>query len=301
MEAPAALRGSVTPVVTPFAAGRVDLDSFAGMVDRQARAGSAGVVVTGTTGEPSSLDVAEREALYRVAVEAMAGRGQVVAATGASSQQETLRLTKAATSAGADAVMVVVPPFVKPSQRGLVEHFATAFAATDLPALIYHIPGRSGTGVTLETVLRVADRTENLVGLKSASPDLDFVTQLLLELGSDFRVFCGVESLSYPMLALGGAGLMNAVGNLDPERLVELCEAVRGGDHQRALELHRELFAVNRAIFFDTNPVPLKHMLALHDIAAEEVRPPLVGLDEETRARVGEAVGTWTPRSAGVV
>ncbi|MBS1677617.1 MAG: 4-hydroxy-tetrahydrodipicolinate synthase [Actinobacteria bacterium] len=286
------LWGSLAPVVTPFREGAVDFDSFAALVGRQFDQGSHGVVVTGTSGEPTSLNADERIELYRAATEAARGRGPVVAATGSANQAEALRLTAAAEGAGADAVLVVCPAFVKPSQRGLVEHFTRVFAATSLPAMIYHIPGRAAVGVTTATVARIASSSPNLVGLKAASPDLDFVTELLFELGNDFRIFCGVESLSYPMLALGAAGLMNAIANLAPGPVAELCEAVRDGDHGRALELHRGLFTVNRAVFFDTNPIPLKAMLAAREIGSAEVRPPLAQLDEETHRRVMEALAT---------
>jgi 4-hydroxy-tetrahydrodipicolinate synthase len=218
-----------------------------------------------------------------------AGRFPVVAATGSPNQAETIALTAAATDAGVDAVMVVCPAFIKPSQEGLRQHFVTVAATTDLPFLIYNIPGRSGVGVTAETVARVAADAPNLVGLKHASPDLDLVTDLLLRLGEDFRLFCGLESFSYPFLAVGGAGLMSAVGNLAPAHVLDLCRAVGDGDHSRALDLHRSLFRVNQAVFYDTNPGPLKAMLSMAGLGSEEVRPPLAALSDETRTRVRDA------------
>jgi 4-hydroxy-tetrahydrodipicolinate synthase len=283
------LRGSLVPLVTPFAAGAVDFEAFEASVDRVGSA-SDGVVVTGTSGEPTSLSAAERAELFRRAVAVAAGRFPVVAATGSPNQVETIALTAAAEAAGVDAVMVVCPAFVKPSQEGLREHFVTVAASTELPFLIYNIPGRSGVGVTAETVVRVAERAPNLVGLKHASPDLDLVTELLLRIGEDFRLFCGLESFSYPFLAVGGAGLMNAAGNLLPGALTELCGAVREGDHVRALALHRSLFAVNQAIFFDTNPGPLKTMMAAAGVGSAEVRPPLAQPSAETRVRILEAL-----------
>ncbi len=282
----ARLRGSIVPLVTPFADGAIDAAAFEAAVERQIAAGSHGVLVTGTTGEPTSLSADERIDLYRRAVQVAAGRVPVVAATGSPNQAETLELTRAAQAAGADALLVVCPAFVKPSQEGLVEHFATVAGVTDLPLLIYNIPGRAGVGVTAETVERIAERAPNLAGLKHASKDLDLVTELLLRLGDDFRLFCGQESLSYPFLAVGGAGLMSAVGNLVPERIAELFECVAAGDHVGALRLHRELLGINQAIFFDTNPVALKAMLAATGQGSAEVRAPLAPLSESTRERV---------------
>jgi 4-hydroxy-tetrahydrodipicolinate synthase len=286
------LRGSLVPLVTPFSEGAIDNVAFERSVERVGLA-SDGVVVTGTSGEPTSLSSRERADLYRRAVTVAAGRFPVVAATGSPNQAETIELTRAAEEAGANAVMVVCPAFVKPSQEGLRRHLVTVAAATDLPFLIYNIPGRSGVGVTIETVVRVAEEATNLVGLKHASPDLDLVTDGLLRLGEDFRFFCGVESLSYPFLAVGGAGLMNAVGNLLPEQVSDLCRAVAEDDHSRARALHRSLFRVNQAVFFDTNPGPLKAMLAATGLGSDEVRPPLAPLSEETRSRVLDALESF--------
>lgn len=284
------LRGSFTPLVTPFADGEVDYDAFEQSVVRQADAHAQGVVVTGTTGEPTSLTTAERAHLYQNAVEAAEGRLAVVAAAGSANQRETLELTEAAERAGVSAVLVVAPAFIKPSQEGLARHFTTVAQHTGLPVLIYNIPVRAAVGVTADTIARVARTCPNVVGVKHASPDLDLVTEVLVALSDDFRVFCGLESLSYPMLALGAAGLMNAVGNVAPERVVALCAAVDAGDYETALAIHRELFGLNRAIFLDTNPVPLKHMMSRLGLGSAEVRPPLAPLEDVTRARVEEAL-----------
>jgi 4-hydroxy-tetrahydrodipicolinate synthase len=282
------LRGSIVPLVTPFRDGEVDGAAFEAAVERQVAEGSDGVVVTGTTGEPTSLSSAERADLFRRAAGVAAGRITVVAATGTANHAETLELTRQAERAGVDAVLVVCPAFVKPSQDGLVEHMVAAAAETALPFLVYNIPGRSGVAISAESVERIAARAPNLAGLKHASNDLDLVTDLLLILGDDFRLFCGLESFSYPFLALGGAGLMSAVGNLLPGRVAELCACVRAGDHEAALQIHRALFRINQAVFFETNPVPLKAMLAAAGLGSEEVRLPLAPPSAETRRRLAD-------------
>lgn len=300
MPAPANLRGSLVPLVTPFVDGAVDYESFEAAVDRVGTS-SDGVVVTGTSGEPTSLSSDERVELYRRAVATAAGRFPVVAATGSPNQAEAIALTRAAGEAGVDAVMVVSPAFVKPSQEGLRAHFVAVAAATELPFLIYNIPGRAGVAVSAETVAAVADSAPNLVGLKHASTDLDLVTDLLLRLGDDFRLFCGLESFSYPFLAIGGAGLMSAVGNLFPEHVTDLCRAVREEDHAQALRLHRSLFRVNQAVFFDTNPGPLKAMMAAAGAGSDEVRPPLAPLSTETLQRVLRTLESCEVYQAGGV
>jgi 4-hydroxy-tetrahydrodipicolinate synthase len=282
--APGALRGSYPPLVTPFKNGAVDLDAFAALVDRQVQLGSDGVVVCGTTAEPSSLTLAERAELVRVAVATVRGRIPVVAGTGSQSFAETLELTMKAEQAGADAVLVVTPYYIRPPQAGLVEYFVQIGRRTTLPLLIYHIPGRAAVSVTSETVARIADLLPTLVGMKHAVNDVEFVTEVLARLGRDFRVFCGLEALSLPMLAVGAAGVMNAVGNLCPDRVAALCAHVASGQLAAARELHDQLFGLNQAIFLDTNPIPLKYMMArLGLLPSADVRLPLVPIDDEPR------------------
>jgi 4-hydroxy-tetrahydrodipicolinate synthase len=282
--APESLRGSYPPLITPFRNGTVDIAKFAELAERQVREGSHGILVTGTTGEPSSLTVAERNNLVRTAVEVAARRVPVVAATGSQSYAETLELTAAAENAGADAVLVVTPYYVKPSQAGLVEYFCAVGERTALPLMIYHIPGRAAVSVTAATVEKIAARRSNLVGIKHAVNDLELVSELLLRLGPDFRIFCGLEALSLPMLAVGAAGLMNAAGNLAPARIAQLCNEVRSGNLAAARALHFELFELNQAIFLDTNPIPLKYMMSrLGLLDSPELRLPLVPLDEPRR------------------
>lgn len=287
--------GSYTPLVTPFHKGTIDWDAFEQSVLRQVSAGSQGVVVSGTTGEPTSLTAAERTESFRRAVAVADGRIAVVAGVGAPDQATTFDLAEAAVQAGVAALLVVTPAFVKPSQRALVQHFTAVAARTSLPVLLYNIPGRAGTAIEPETVARVVDAAPNVVGIKHASADLDVLTILFATLGSDFHVFCGAESLSYPMLALGASGLMSAVGNLFPQEVAELCRSVAADDHPRALEIHRHLFDVNRAVFFDTNPVPLKAMLKSHGLGSDEVRPPLATLDLATRDRVLGVIERYQP------
>lgn len=280
------LKGSYPPVITPFRDEKVDFDKFASLVERQVSEGSHGVVITGTTAEPSSLTIEERSELVKVAVDTVAGRIPVVAATGSQSHVETTELTARAEQAGADALLVVTPYYIRPPQAGLVEYFVAVGKRTDLPLLIYHIPGRAAVSVFAETVLKIADRLPNLVGMKHAAPDLDLVGELLLRLGNDFRIFCGLESLSLPMLSIGAAGLMNAVGNLAPRRVALLCEEIGKGNLEAARKLHFDLFELNQAIFLDTNPIPLKYMMWRTGLLeTPEVRLPLATLDEK-RAQI---------------
>ena len=284
------LRGSYPPLITPFRNGAVDYTKFTEMVEQHAAEGSHGIVVTGTTGEPSSLTTGERARLVETAVKAASRRIPVVAATGSQSLAETLEITAAAEKAGADALLIVTPYYIKPSQAGLVEYFAAIGQRTTLPLMIYHIPGRAAVSVTAPTVERIAERVPTLVGMKHAANDLELVTEILSSLGLEFRIFCGLESLSLPMLAVGAAGLMNAVGNLAPARVAALYNQLAKGNWNEARKLHFELFELNRAIFLDTNPIPLKYMMhRLGLLESAELRLPLVPLDAE-RGKILDAV-----------
>lgn len=285
------LRGSYPPVITPFRKGRVDFDKYAELVERQVREGSHGVLVTGTTAEPSSLNLEERSALVRVAVETVKGRIPVVAATGSQSFAETMELTERAEKAGADALLIVTPYYIKPPQAGLVRYFVEIGKRTDLPLMIYHIPGRAAVSVMPATVEKISESLPNLVGVKHAVNDLEFLTETLARMGTEFRIFCGLEALSMPMLMIGAAGLMNAVGNLAPARVAAMCDEVWKGNLDGARKLHFELFELNQAIFLETNPIPLKYMMArMGLLETPELRLPLIPLDEERGKKLDEVL-----------
>jgi len=273
------LRGSYTPVVTTFRDGKVDFNKYAELIERQVREGSHGVVVNGTTAEPSSLTIQERCELVKVAVETAAKRIPVVAATGSQSFAETTELTEEAALAGADALLIVTPYYIKPPQRGMIEYFRAIGSHSDLPLMIYHIPGRAAVSIMPATVAAIAEHVPHLVGLKHAANDLEFLTETLKLMGAEFRIFCGLEALSLPMLVIGAAGLMNAVGNLAPARVAALCEAVDRADLSEARRLHFQLFELNQAIFLDTNPIPVKYMMwRMGLLKSAEVRLPLIEL-----------------------
>jgi 4-hydroxy-tetrahydrodipicolinate synthase len=281
------LHGSFPPLITPFRDGAVDYETFARLVDFQVANGSHGVVVCGTTGEPTTLTPDERSELVRTAVRAMAGRGPVVAATGSHSHAETVVLSAAAERAGAAALLIVTPYFSRPPQRGLAEFYIDIARRTGLPVLIYHIPGRAAVNLELATVERIVAAAPNVVGMKHAANDLAFATQLLARFGPDFRLFVGLEELSFPMLALGACGLMNAVANVAPRRVADLYEAVARGDLAAARRQHEALLELNQAVFFDTNPIPIKYMMKrLGLLADNEHRLPMVRAATELEARL---------------
>ena len=256
------LRGSYPPIITPFKSnGEVDFESFRTCVDFSIRNGSQGVLISGTSAEPSALTLEERIQLFKEAIDVNAGRVPVVAATGSQSERETTFLTEAAEKAGADALLVVTPYYIRPPQRGLAQYYVNLCKRTSLPVMIYHIPGRTAVSIQLDTLKDIVARADNMVGMKHAVNDLGFVTHVLAAFGFEWRVFVGIEDLSFPMMTIGACGLMNAVGNLAPKKLSQICEAVDRGDLAAARRLHYELAELNEAVFFDTNPIPIKYMM----------------------------------------
>ena len=281
------LRGSIPPLITPFRDGEIDYDAYTRLIEMQIAEGSHGILVNGTTAEPSTLTVDERNRLVSLAVEVAGGRIPVVAATGSQSLRESVELTQHAVAAGADALLIVTPYYIRPPQRGLVRYYLELTAEIDTPWMVYHIPGRTAVSVTLDTLRELRERSPSFVGMKHAVNDLGFVTECRAALGHDFKIFVGLEELSFPMMAVGACGLMNAVGNLRPATLAELCDAVDRGDLARARALHDALLEINKAVFFDTNPIPIKYMMKrLGLIPQNEHRLPMAPATDELAARL---------------
>ncbi|HUI60298.1 MAG TPA: 4-hydroxy-tetrahydrodipicolinate synthase, partial [Steroidobacteraceae bacterium] len=275
--APDELKGSFPPLVTPFRNGEVDYDAYARLVAVQIRDGSHGILVNGTTAEPSTLTVEERNRLVDIAVQVADRKVPVVAATGSQSLRETRQLTEHAAKAGADALLIVTPYYIRPPQRGLIAYYLELAKLSQLPWMVYHIPGRTAVNVTVDTLKELKERSAQFVGMKHAVNDLGFVSECLAALGKDFRIFVGLEELSFPMMAVGACGLMNAVGNLRPRLLADLCEAVWKSDLPRAQAMHQGLLELNQAVFFDTNPIPIKYMMRrLGLLPVNEHRLPMV-------------------------
>jgi len=281
------LKGSIPPIVTPFKNGAVDYDAYARLVQFQIDNGTHGILVNGTTSEPSLLTVEERNRLVDIAIEVCARRIPVVAATGSQSLAEAQVLTEHAAKAGADALLIVTPYYSRPPQRGLVAYYLELAKISDLPWMVYHIPSRTAVSVTIDTLKELRAKSPTLVGMKHAVNDLGFVSECFAVLGNDFKIFVGLEELSFPMMAIGACGLMNAVGNLCPRTLNEMCEAIWRNDLAAAQALHRKLFEINQAVFFDTNPIPMKYMMKrLGILETNEHRLPMVPATPELEKRL---------------
>ncbi len=281
------LRGSIPPLLTPFRDGDVDYETYAKLVEHQISEGSHGILVNGTTSEPASLTVDERNQLVSNTIPQVKGRVPVVVATGSQSFAESKILTDHAVAQGADAVLIVTPYYSRPPQRGMIEYYLELTKGFDTPWMIYHIPGRAAVSITLDTVRELKDRSPNFIGMKHAVNDLGFVSDCFAAVGHDFKVFVGLEDLSFPMMAVGACGLMNAVGNLRPAALSAMCEAVWSNDLAAAREAHHRLYEINKAVFWDTNPIPMKYMAKkLGIIDNNEHRLPMMPATPELEKRL---------------
>jgi 4-hydroxy-tetrahydrodipicolinate synthase len=296
------LRGSIVPLVTPFRHGRVDEEALRRLVEFQIANGSHGISVLGTTGEPTSLAPEERERVMALAVEVAAGRVPVLIGTGSTNHDETLRYTRLAEQIGADATLLIVPYYNKPSQRGLYEHFRRVAEATSLPVILYNIPGRSAVNLEPDTIARLHEDCANVVGVKEANVNLNQVSHVLARCGRDFLIFSGIETLCFPMLALGGAGHVSATGNVAPRHVARLYDLCAAGQWDAARDLHYQLLELNEALFLETNPGPVKAALGLLGLIDPELRLPLAPVAPATAEAVRAALdrlGLLQPAAVG--
>lgn len=280
------LRGSIVPMVTPFRDGKVDERSLGALIEWQISSGSHGVSVTGTTGEPTALTRTERERVIRFSAEVVQRRVPFVAATGSNNHEDTLHFSRFAQQAGADAVLLITPYYVRPSQEGLFRHFKAVADSIDLPVILYNIPGRSAVNLEIETVARLRESCKNIIGIKEANHDFSHITRLIGKLGRDFLVYSGIELLCFPILAIGGAGYVSATGNIMPKEVASLYDLVASGKWQEAQDLHYFLMPLNDAVFIEINPVPAKTALGLMGRISPEVRLPLAPLSKENEQKL---------------
>ena len=287
------MRGSLVPLVTPFHHGQFDETRFQQLVEWQIESGSHGLVIAGTTGEPSALSLEEREHVLETAVKHARRRVPVLAGTGTNNHAETLRLTRFAKRIGVDAALVVVPYYVRPSQEGLYRYFRTIADEVDIPIVIYNIPGRTAVNMEPATIARLARDCRNIIGVKEANKDFEHVTRVLHLCGRTFLVYSGIELLCFPVLAVGGAGHVSATGNVLPREVAQLYDLAASGRWDAARELHYHLLPMNEALFLETNPVPVKTVLGLMGKIDPEVRLPLAPMSPENLDRLRQVMAAY--------
>lgn len=268
------LQGVLTALVTPMNNGDLDRAAFENTLARQLAGGVHGVVPCGTTGESATLTHDEHTELIRRTVALCQGRVKVVAGTGTNATAQTIQLTREAQKLGADAALLITPYYNKPTQEGVFRHFQAVAAAVDLPLVLYHVPGRTVTEISVDTVARLAE-LPNIIGIKDASANLERISWLRKRCGDSFALLSGDDATFLPFLSIGGHGVISVASNVVPAAMVALWTAWRQGDSAAALALHDQLLEINKLLFAETNPIPVKAALHMLGLCGPELRLPL--------------------------
>jgi 4-hydroxy-tetrahydrodipicolinate synthase len=285
--------GSFVAIVTPFKNGKVDASALRGLIEFHIENGTDGIVPCGTTGESATLNHAEHEEVIRIAVETCKGRIPVLAGTGSNATHEAVELTQRAQEFGADGALLITPYYNKPTQEGLYQHFSAVAKESDLPIMLYNVPGRTAVNMEPGTVARLSV-IKNIIGIKEASGSLVQVSEIIDACGPDFAMISGEDALTWPILAIGGKGAISVTANLVPDKCARLCQAAKEGDIETAKALHYELLKLNDIMFIETNPIPVKAALVLMGRIENEFRPPLCPPSEESLAQLTAVLKSYS-------
>ena len=281
----AAMRGSMTALVTPFRGGEIDWPRMDKLVDRQIEGGTDWLVPLGTTGESPTLTRPEREKLLDAVIARAGGRRPVMAGTGSNHTAEAVDRTKHAASVGANAALVVAPSYNRPTSEGLFCHFAAVAESVDLPIVLYNVPARTGVNIDNDVVVRLCKDFTNIIAIKDATGNVDNVTDLHGR--CDIAVLSGDDSLTWPLMALGAVGVISVIANLVPSLMKSLVTAALEGNASDALQIHRKVYDLAVGIGrYGPNPLPIKTAMAINGLIEEEFRLPLCPLDADSRAGI---------------
>ena len=288
-------KGSIPALVTPFTNGELDLETLKKLVEWHIGEGSTGFVPVGTTGESPTLSHEEHETVVETVVKTVAGRAPVIAGAGSNNTLESMRLVQHAEKVGADAALVVTPYYNKPTQRGLIAHFTALHDCSNLPIIIYNIPGRSIVDMTPETMGELA-KLDRIVGVKDATGDVSRVSAQRITCGADFVQLSGEDASALGFNAHGGVGAISVTANVAPRLCAEFQAATLAGDYAKALELQDKLMPLHQTLFIEPGLVGAKYAMSQLGLCSEEVRSPLTGLEDSTKAAIDAAM-----RHAGLV
>ncbi len=279
------LKGAMTAIVTPFKGGRLDEEAFRKLIRRQIEAGIDGLVPCGTTGEAATMDLDEYERVIGVTVEECRGEVPVLAGAGTNNTKKVIELAKIAQNAGADAILSVSPYYNKPTQEGLYLHYKTVAENIHIPLVLYNVPGRTSVNILPSTVVRLSE-VDNIVGIKEASGSLNQVSEIIGGAKEGFSVISGDDFLTLPMMAIGGTGVISVTANVVPGLIARQYDAFVEGQLEEARELHHKLFKLHLAMFYETNPIPVKTALALMGLIEEEFRLPLCKISDSSKEKL---------------
>ncbi|MCS7163489.1 MAG: 4-hydroxy-tetrahydrodipicolinate synthase [Thermodesulfovibrio sp.] len=289
------IKGSCVAIVTPFKNGKIDEKALEELIEWHIQEGTHGIVPCGTTGEASTLDYEEHYRVIEITVKAVNKRVPVIAGTGSNSTDEAIMITRKAEELGADAALVVTPYYNKPTQEGLYRHYKEIADKTGLPLILYNVPGRTSVNLLPQTVARLAEHPR-IVGIKEATGDMKQVSELIRLCGDKITVLSGDDFTNLPLLVLGGKGAISVTANICPKEMAELFNAWERGDIETARSIHYKLEPLNKAMFIETNPIPVKTALAMMGKIREEFRLPLCEMSQSNKEKLAEVL-----RSAGLI
>ncbi len=269
-------------LVTPFSGGKVDERKLRSLVDWHVREGTSALVPMGTTGESATLDHSEHERVLAVVIEQAAKRIKVLAGTGSNSTDEAIRLTRAARAMGADGALVITPYYNRPTQEGLVRHYEAVARSVSFPMVVYNVPVRTGVNILPETVERLVGM-EEFVGVKEASGSMSQIIELFERVGDRMSIYSGDDLLTYPILSIGGRGVISVSANIVPRKMAELVDLALAGNWEKSFGCHRALYPLHRALSLETNPIPIKTAMGMAAMIDPEMRLPLVPMSDAPR------------------
>lgn len=281
--------GSIVAMITPFdEMNKIDEEGIKKLVEFHIKNGTDAIVPCGTTGESPTLSHEEHKKVIELTIKSVAGRIPVIAGTGSNSTAEALELTASAREMGADGVLLVMPYYNKPTQKGLYEHFKTIVTQIDIPAIIYNIPSRAGVNLLPSTLAELAE-LKNIVGVKEASGNLEQMAEIMYLCKDKITLLSGDDKIILPVMSIGGKGVISVVANIIPDKVSLLIKAYQDGDYQQALDLFQRLvYPLSRTMFYETNPIPVKTAARLLGLPAGNLRLPLVDMDESNLKKLKE-------------
>ena len=283
-------KGSIVAIVTPFKNGTLDEKKLKELIDFQIKNGTSGIVPCGTTGESATLSVAEHERVIEITIRQTNKRVPVIAGTGSNSTDEAVVLTKHAAAAGADASLQVSPYYNRPTQKGLYEHFKAVAGAVDIPIILYNIASRTGVNIEPETIGKLARECRNIVAVKEASGNLEQMSRIKALCPDNFALLSGDDALTLPVLSIGGSGIISVVANIVPKDVAALVAAFEKGEVNKARKMHYKLLPLVKAMFIETNPIPVKTAMGLLGLCEPDLRLPMSEMLPENVEKLRKAL-----------
>ena len=285
-------KGSIVAIVTPFKDNKLDEQALKDLIEWHIAEGTNAIVPCGTTGESATLEYNEHYRVIELTIQTVNGRVPVIAGTGANSTDETIKMTGKAKELGADGALLVVPYYNKPTQEGLYRHFKAVTDAVDVPIVLYNVPGRTALNMLPQTVARLAE-IKNIVAIKEASGNLAQVSEVIRLCGDNLTVLSGDDFTTFPLMTLGGKGTISVSANVAPKDVSEMCAALNEGDYDKARKLHFRLEPLNKAMFIETNPIPVKTALSMMGKIREEMRLPLCPMSTEHKDKLKNIIQNY--------